>query len=75
VPNKKGYGCSSWREGCKFQIWSPVAGRDLSEETVRHLLEKGITPQLKGFQSKAGKSFAAALEFVKDGNGKVNFKF
>ena len=28
VKNKKGYGCSNWRNGCKFQLWdNPICGK------------------------------------------------
>ena len=73
--NTRGFGCSSWKSGCKFQIWSPVAGKKLSAALVKQLLSTGQTSTIKGFKSKAGKSFAAGLELVKDGNGKLELKF
>jgi DNA topoisomerase-3 len=76
VQNKKGFGCSSWRDGCKFQIWSPLLGKKLTQANAKQLLTKGQTNLIKGFQSKrTGKSFNARLELVKGGGGKVDFKF
>ncbi len=74
-----GYGCSNYKKdgtGCKFSIGS-IAGRDLSEEEFKTLLEKGKTEVLNGFVSKSRKKFSAALVFEKDEDGKpsINFDF
>ncbi|HWJ03845.1 MAG TPA: topoisomerase C-terminal repeat-containing protein, partial [Verrucomicrobiae bacterium] len=73
--NKKGFGCTGWKEGCKFQIWSPVAGKNLTDVQGKQLLAKGATAKLQGFKSKAGKPFAAVLELIPEGDGKLNFRF
>ena len=73
VETKKAFGCSAWKTGCKFAIWKTVAGKRVSEAQAKQLLTKGRTGQLKGFKSKAGKSFAAAL--VLDGERKVSLEF
>ena len=76
VKNKKGYGCSNWQNGCKFQIWdTPICGKKLTEANIKQLLEKGETNLIRGFTSKTGKNFNAKLEIVKDENGKLKFKF
>lgn len=76
VKNKKGYGCSNWQNGCKFQIWdTPICGKKLTEANIKQLLEKGETNLIRGFTSKTGKKFNAKLELVKDENGKLKFKF
>lgn len=77
VKNKKGYGCSNWRSGCKFQIWDNIiCGKRITKANIRQLLKKGETNLIKGFKSeKTGKQFNAKLELVKDGNGKLKFKF
>jgi len=70
--NKKGYGCSAWRtSGCKFFL-GKIAGKKLSERQVKSLLEQGQTGIIKGFTSKKGTKFAAALKI--DG-GKITFVF
>src|SRR6186997_2054176 len=76
--NSKAYGCTSWKSreepGCGFVIWKRVAGRTLTPEIARQLLEEGKTREvLSGFRSKAGKPFRARL--VLNEEGKVEFDF
>jgi len=69
----KAYSCSNWKEtNCKFVIWKLIAQKAITEKDLKALLEKGITEEIKGFKSRAGKDFSAALE-LKD--GKATFKF
>lgn len=44
---KKGYGCSHYKEGCKFVIWKENHGRTLTDTQVKALIEKGRTGKLK----------------------------
>ncbi len=44
---RKGYGCSHYKEGCKFVIWKENHGRILSDTQVKALIEKGRTGKLK----------------------------
>jgi DNA topoisomerase III len=76
--NSKAYGCTSWKSreepGCGFVIWKRVAGRTLTPEIARQLLEEGKTKEvISGFRSRAGKPFRARL--VLNGEGKVEFDF
>jgi len=76
--NSKAYGCTSWKSreetGCGFVIWKRVAGRSLTPEIARQLLEEGKTKEvISGFRSRAGKPFRARL--VLNGEGKVEFDF
>ena len=73
VETKKSYGCSAWKSGCKFAIWKTVSGKRVSGAQAKQLLTKGRTGQLKGFKSKAGKLYAAAL--VLDKEHKVRLEF
>ncbi|MBA3423852.1 MAG: DNA topoisomerase III [Rubrobacter sp.] len=74
VETKKAFGCSAWKEsGCKFAVWKTVAGKRVSEAQAKQLLTKGRTGKLKGFKSKAGKPFEAAL--VLDAESKVRLEF
>ncbi len=59
--NAKGWGCSRWKEGCRFMIWKTIAGKRLTATQVKTLLAGKPTGVLKGFQSKAGKAFDAQL--------------
>lgn len=76
--NSRAYGCTSWKSreepGCGFVIWKRVAGRTLTPEVARQLLEDGKTREvLSGFRSRAGKPFRARLILKED--GKVEFEF
>ena len=63
VESAKAFGCSAWRDtGCGFKVWKVIAGKKLSATHVRTLLSKGCTRKLKGFKSRAGKPFEAALK-------------
>jgi DNA topoisomerase III len=74
VETKKAYGCSAWKKtGCDFAIWKQVSGKRLSEGQAKQLLARGRTAQMKGFKSKAGKPYAAALKL--DGEHKVRLDF
>jgi DNA topoisomerase-3 len=68
VEKFKTYSCCD----CDFLIWKTIAKRAVSKALVQVLLSKGKSQVLKGFRSKAGKIFSAALE-LKD--GKVVFAF
>ena len=62
IETVKAFGCSAWRgTGCSFKIWKVIAGKKLGATHVKTLLSKGRTRKLKGFKSRAGKSFEAAL--------------
>lgn len=74
-----GYGCGNYKKdgsGCHFAIGA-IAGRDLSEEEVKCLLENGKTEVLEGFVSQKKKKFKAALVLEKtdDGNAVIKFDF
>ena len=72
VRTRRGYGCSGYKEGCKFTIWSTVAGRSVSVAEAKQLLTEGRTEPLDGFVSKKGSSFSARLKL--DGE-RVSFEF
>ncbi len=44
---RKGYGCSHYKEGCKFVIWKENHGRMLTDAQVKAIIEKGKTGKLK----------------------------
>lgn len=72
VESTKSFYCSGFKEGCKFSIWKSIAGKKLTKENIRQLLEKGITTEIKGFKSKSGKQFNAKLQII---DGKIEFLF
>ncbi len=72
VVGSKAYGCSNWRNGCKFVIWKTMAQKDIPLEVAQQLLRSGTTETLSGFKSKAGKDFDAKLKVI---DGAVKFDF
>jgi DNA topoisomerase-3 len=72
VVGAKAFGCSNWRNGCKFVIWKTMAQREIPVEVAHQLLNTGGTDILSGFKSKAGKEFEAKLKVV---SGEVKFDF
>lgn len=48
IKGNKGYGCSKWKEGCKFVLWKQYKGQELNEGQIRTLLQKRILPQSIG---------------------------
>jgi DNA topoisomerase-3 len=58
---------------CGLVVFRSVSDKQLSDKQITDLLTKGKTEVIKGFKSKAGKAFAAALKF--DENHRVMFDF
>jgi DNA topoisomerase-3 len=69
----KGYGCTGWKEGCRFVVWKEIAGKKITPAQAKSLLKKGHTGLIKGFRARAGKAFSAALALNEE--GKVIFSF
>lgn len=72
IENKKAYGCSGWREGCKFVIWKRIAGKKISQAQAKKIIERGRSDLIKGFESKKGNKFDAYLQSE---NGEIKFDF
>lgn len=68
----KAYGCSNWRNGCRFVVWKTMAQKEITPDLVQQLLTDQVTPVLSGFISKAGKPFDARLRVI---GGEVKFDF
>jgi DNA topoisomerase-3 len=43
MQGQRGWGCTRWREGCRFVIWFETAGRRLTEAQLRTLITTGKT--------------------------------
>jgi DNA topoisomerase-1 len=69
------YGCSRYKEGCSYKISSQIAGKTLTENQAINLITKGRAGPMKGFTSKAGKSFEATLMCSEDTGWKTVFDF
>lgn len=65
--DKFGYGCSNYKNGCKFRVSAYICGRAVSKRNVALMLESGKTSVIKGFvSSRTGKSFDGALKIDGD---------
>jgi DNA topoisomerase-3 len=60
-------------QNCGLVVFRTISEKVLSDKQILELLTKGKTAVIKGFKSKAGKVFDAALKF--DENYKVVFEF
>ena len=72
VKGRYGYGCLSYKEGCKFRINGVICKRAIPISAARDLLATGKTVKLAGFTSKNGKPFDAALR-MEDGRAVFDF--
>lgn len=70
IESPKGFGCSNWKNGCKFIIWKndkfiESFDKKVSKEMVRILLEKGRVG-FRNLKSKKGNIFSAYFRYEKD---------
>lgn len=64
---KFGYGCSNYKNGCKFSISAYICGRAISKKNAELILNEGRSSVIKGFVSpRTGKSFDSALRIDGD---------
>ena len=70
---KRSYGCSGYKDGCKFSISMFICSRAISKQNASLLLGEGETPVINGFISaKSGRSFDAKLK-LEDGRVILSF--
>jgi len=43
IEGRRGYGCSGWKEGCRFVLWKEVYGVPVTHELASQLLQHGRT--------------------------------
>lgn len=72
VETKFGYGCSGYKEGCKFSDGT-MCGKKITKTNVKKLLKSKKTGLITGFKSKKGSTFDAYL--IIDESGEVKFEF
>lgn len=70
IEGQKGFGCSNWKNGCKFVIWKndkflATMKKKPTKTMVKALLKDGIAP-MKGLTSKKGNKFDANLRYEKN---------
>lgn len=56
-----GYGCSGYRDGCKFSVNKKICGKSITENQMILLCQNGKTNIIKGFKKKDGGDFDAYL--------------
>lgn len=61
--NSKAFGCTGFKDGCKFVIWKQKGGKTITENHLRMIVESGETDVINGFKSKDGKTFDARLRW------------
>ena len=67
------YGCTGYKDGCKFLVNISICGRAISVANLKMLVETGRTALIQGFVSaKTQKTFDAALKLE---NGRAVFDF
>lgn len=68
-----GYGCSAYRDGCKFALSFKICGATISASNASKLISQGFTDKIDTFYSKkTGKNFSARLKLQ---DGKAVFDF
>lgn len=70
IEGEKGFGCSNWKNGCKYTIWKndkyiEGMGKTVTKGMVEILLKNGKVG-FRGLKSKKGNTFAAYLRYEKD---------
>lgn len=84
IEGTKGFGCSNWKNGCKFVIWKndkylASMKKKPTKTMVKMLLKDGVAT-VKGLTTKNGKKFDAKLRYEKNPNNdyfswKIEFEF
>lgn len=70
IEGKKGFGCSNWKNGCKFVVWKndkflASMKKKPTKTMVKKLLSDGKV-KVKGLTSKKGNKFDATLSYEKN---------
>ncbi|MFB7304351.1 type IA DNA topoisomerase [Heyndrickxia sporothermodurans] len=70
IEGQKGFGCSNWKNGCKFVIWKndkflALMKKKPTKTMVKTLLKNGVVT-VKGLTSKKGNKFDAKMKYEKN---------
>lgn len=70
IEGKKGFGCSNWRNGCKFVVWKNdkylASMKKKATKTMVKKLLANKKVKVKGLTSKKGNKFDAILSYEKN---------
>ncbi len=66
IIGSKGYGCSGYKEGCKFTLWKNICSRPISITHAKALIENGKTERIYGFLTRNKSRFSAILRLEGD---------
>ena len=79
IEGEKGFGCTNWKNGCKYTIWKndkfiEAMGKKVTKEMVELLLKNGKVG-FRNVKSRKGTYFSAYLRYEKDEkSGYYNWK-
>lgn len=79
IEGEKGFGCTNWKNGCKYTIWKndkfiESMGKKVTKEMVKLLLKNGKVG-FRNLKSKKGTLFSAYLRYEKnEKTGYYNWK-
>lgn len=73
IDKSKFYGCTGYKDGCKVTFPKKLAKKTITNSMIKSLCEKGKTNKLKGFKSKAGKTFETQL--ILNDKHEIKFNF
>ncbi|MED0981372.1 DNA topoisomerase 3 [Bacillus paramycoides] len=73
VNRKTFYGCSGYKEGCKFSMPGEYLTKKISEANAKKLLEGKKTGLIKKMKGKSGKEFDGHLKLTESGRLDLEF--
>ena len=73
IKGKTNVFCSGYKDGCAFSIPYTLCQKKLTDNQIQMLIHSQRTNVIKGFVSKAGKTFDASLKI--NDKGKIEFVF
>ncbi|QWH20575.1 type IA DNA topoisomerase (plasmid) [Bacillus mycoides] len=73
VNRKTFYGCSGYKEGCKFSMSGEYLTKKISEANAKKLLEGKKTGLIKKMKGKSGKEFDGYLKLSQSGRLELEF--
>lgn len=78
IEGQRGFGCSGWKNGCKFVIWKEdpflkTINKKLTKTIVKKILKSGKA-EVKGIVDSNGIKYDGRISYIKDATGN-NFRW